>query len=72
MLYRKYNILKALKIIDLENIGKFKVQSQSRRQKLDPPKRNIQIHHLNLQLSVVLKRCLKMGITTYKEGSRSV
>jgi len=63
------------KIVDLENIGKFKVGFKC---KADPdaknlsPKRNIQKYHLNFQPSVVLKRWLKIGITTYKEGSRSI
>ncbi|MFD0762277.1 HU family DNA-binding protein [Lutibacter aestuarii] len=62
------------KIVDLENIGKFKIGFKC---KADPnpanltPKRNIQKYHLNFQPSVVLKRWLKRGITTYKEGSRS-
>lgn len=62
------------KMVDLENIGKFKVGFKC---KADPdaskltPKRNIQKYHLNFQPSVVLKRWLKKGIKTYKEGSRS-
>lgn len=63
------------KIVDLENIGKFKVGFKCN---ADPdaknltPKRNIQKYHLNFQPSVLLKRWLKIGITTYKEGSRSI
>jgi predicted histone-like DNA-binding protein len=62
------------KMVDLENIGKFKVGFKCT---ADPdaskltPKRNIQKYHLNFQPSVVLKRWLKKGIKTYKEGSRS-
>lgn len=62
------------KMVDLENIGKFKVGFKC---KADPdaskltPKRNIEKYHLNFQPSVVLKRWLKKGIKTYKEGSRS-
>lgn len=67
--------LKDGKIVDLENIGKFKVGFKC---KADPDpknlsvKRNIQKYHLNFQPSVVLKLWLKIGITTYKEGSRSI
>ena len=63
------------KMVDLENIGKFKVGFKC---KADPdatkltPKKNIEKYHLNFQPSVVLKRWLKKGIKTYKEGSRSV
>jgi len=62
------------KIVDLENIGKFKVGFKC---KADfkatnlAPKKNIQKYHLNFQPSVVLKRWLKKGIATYKEGSRN-
>lgn len=62
------------KTVDLENIGKFKVgfkcKAEADATKLTP-KRNIQKYHLNFQPSVVLKRWLKKGIKTYKEGSRS-
>ena len=62
------------KIVDLETIGKFKVGFKCKANP-DPttltPKRNIQKYHLNFQPSVVLKRWLKKGIKTYKEGSRS-
>ncbi|MFO7674269.1 MAG: DNA-binding protein [Lutibacter sp.] len=63
------------KIVDLENIGKFKVGFKC---KADPDpknlsvKRNIQKYHLNFQPAVELKRWLKIGLTTYKEGSRSI
>lgn len=62
------------KMVDLDNIGKFKIGFKC---KADPspnnltPKKNIQKYHLNFQPSVVLKRWLKKGIKTYKEGSRS-
>jgi len=62
------------KIVDLENIGKFKIGFKC---KANPtpsnltPKRNIQKYHLNFQPSIVLKRWLKKGIKTYKEGSKS-
>jgi nucleoid DNA-binding protein len=62
------------KTVDLENIGKFKVgfkcKAEADATKLTP-KRNIQKYHLNFQPSVALKRWLKKGIKTYKEGSRS-
>lgn len=35
-------------------------------------KRSIQKYHVHYQPSIKLKRKLKAGITTYKEGSRSV
>lgn len=62
------------KIVDLNTIGKFKVGFKCKANP-DPttltPKRNIQKYHLNFQPSVTLKRWLKKGIKTYKEGSRS-
>jgi predicted histone-like DNA-binding protein len=62
------------KTVDLENIGKFKVgfkcKAEADATKLTP-KRNIQKYHLNFQPSVALKRWLKKGVKTYKEGSRS-
>lgn len=62
------------KTVDLENIGKFKVgfkcKAEPDASKLTP-KRNILKYHLNFQPSVVLKRWLKKGVKTYKEGSRS-
>ena len=61
-------------IVDLENIGRFKIGFKCKASE-DPktltPKRNIVKYHLNFQPSVVLKRWLKKGIKTYKEGSRS-
>jgi len=62
------------KIVDLENIGKFKVGFKCTAEedaKNLTPKRSIQKYHLNFQPSVKLKRWLKKGIKTYKEGSRS-
>jgi len=62
------------KIVDLENIGKFKVGFKCKAEedaKSLTPKKNIQKYHLNFQPSVKLKRWLKKGIKTYKEGSRS-
>lgn len=62
------------KIVDLEHIGKFKIGFKSKAEndsKKLTPKRNILKYHLNFQPCVELKRWLKRGITTYKEGSRS-
>jgi predicted histone-like DNA-binding protein len=62
------------KTVDLETIGKFKVgfkcKAETDAKKLTP-KRNIEKYHLNFQPCVELKRRLKKGIKTYKEGSRS-
>jgi len=62
------------KTVDLENIGKFKLGFKSKAEdeplKLSP-KRSILKYHLNFQPSVFIKRLLKKGIMTYKEGSRS-
>ncbi len=63
------------KIVDLENIGKFKIGFKCKANE-DPkkltPKRNILKYHLNFQPCVRIKRWLKRGVTTYKEGSRSL
>lgn len=62
-------------IVDLGDVGKFKMGFQCIAEedaaKLSP-KKNIKKYHVNYQPSVKLKRKLKAGITTYKEGSRSV
>ncbi len=62
-------------IVDLGDVGKFKMGFQCTAEE-DPtkltPKRSIKKYHVNYQPSVKLKRKLKAGITTYKEGSRSV
>jgi predicted histone-like DNA-binding protein len=62
-------------IVDLGDVGKFKMGFQCKAEE-DPtllsPKRSIKKYHVNYQPSVKLKRKLKAGITTYKEGSRSV
>lgn len=63
------------KIVDLENIGKFKIGFQCKAEDDAgnlTPKRNIKKYHLNYQPSIAIKHRLKNGITTYKEGSRSV
>ncbi|UMB54503.1 DNA-binding protein [Lutibacter sp. A64] len=61
-------------IVDLENIGKFKIGFKCKANE-DPkkltPKRSILKYHLNFQPCIELKRWLKQGIKTYKEGSRS-
>jgi predicted histone-like DNA-binding protein len=62
------------KIVDLGDVGKFKIgfqcKAEENAQNLSP-KRNIKKYHLNYQPSKQMKRRLKSGITTYKEGSRS-
>jgi len=62
------------KTVDLENIGKFKLGFKCKAEG-DPlklnPKQSILKHHLNFQPSVFIKRLLKKGVTTFKEGSRS-
>lgn len=62
------------KIVDLENIGKFRIGfkcTASANPNELTPKKSIQKYHLNFQPSVKLKRWLKKGIKTFKEGSRS-
>jgi predicted histone-like DNA-binding protein len=63
------------KIVDIEGIGKFKIgfksKSEDKKENLTP-KRSILKYHLNFQPSAPIKRWLKKGIITYKEGSRSV
>jgi predicted histone-like DNA-binding protein len=60
--------------VELENIGSFRLGFKSKAEeeaiKLSP-KRSIIKYHLNFQPSVYIKRLLKKGVTTYKEGSRS-
>jgi predicted histone-like DNA-binding protein len=62
-------------VVDLGDVGKFKMGFKSTAEedatKLSP-KKNIQKYHIIYQPSIKLKRTLKAGITTYKEGSRSV
>ncbi|MBI9039947.1 HU family DNA-binding protein [Lutibacter sp.] len=66
--------LKEGKTVDIENIGKFKIGFKSiaaeNAQDLTP-KKSIVKYHLNFQPSVYIKRWLKKGLTTYKEGSTS-
>jgi len=62
------------KIVDLGDVGKFKIgfQSKASDQASDlTPKRNIKKFHLNYQPSLEIKHRLKKAITVYKEGSRS-
>ncbi|KGL58942.1 DNA-binding protein [Polaribacter sp. Hel1_85] len=62
-------------IVDLGDVGKFKMGFQCKAAtdpKMLTPKRSIKKYHVNYQPSVKLKRKLKAGIATYKEGSRSV
>ncbi|WP_439132441.1 DNA-binding protein [Polaribacter sp.] len=62
------------KIVDLGDVGKFKMAfsgvAETTPEALSV-KRNIKKYHINYQPSVKMKRKLKAGITTYKEGSRS-
>ncbi len=63
------------KIVDLEDIGKFKIGFKCKAEdnaKDLTPKRSIKKYHLNYQPSLAIKRRLKKAITTYKEGSRSI
>ncbi len=63
------------KSVDLGDVGKFKIGFQCKAEeepKLLSPKRSIKKYHINYQPSLKLKRKLKSGITTYKEGSNSV
>ncbi|PQJ82466.1 DNA-binding protein [Polaribacter glomeratus] len=63
------------KIVDLGDVGKFKMGFNgiaAATPKALSVKRNIKKFHINYQPSVKMKRKLKAGITTYKEGSRSV
>lgn len=63
------------KSVDIENIGKFKVGFKCKAEddaKDLNPKKSIQKYHLNFPPSIILKRWLKKGIITYKEGSRSL
>ena len=62
------------KIVDLGDVGKFKIGFQSTAADLASeltPKRNIKKFHLNYQPALEMKHLLKKGITVYKEGSRS-
>ena len=66
--------LEAGKIVDLGDVGKFKIGFQSKAADLASeltPKRNIKKFHLNYQPASEMKHRLKRGITIYKEGSRS-
>jgi predicted histone-like DNA-binding protein len=66
--------LKEGKTVDIENIGKFKIGFKSiaaENAKDLTPKKSIVKYHLNFQPSVYIKRWLKKGLTTYKEGSTS-
>jgi len=62
------------KIVDLDNIGKFKIGFKSNAEDAPEkltPKRNIIKYHLNFQPCIAFKHWLKRGVKTYKEGSRS-
>lgn len=62
------------KIVDLGDVGKFKIGFQSKAAATATeltPKRNIKKYHLNYQPSLEMKHRLKKAIKVYKEGSRS-
>ena len=62
------------KIVDLGDVGKFKIGFQSKAANTATeltPKKNIKKFHLNYQPSIRMKRRLKRAIIAYKEGSRS-
>lgn len=62
------------KIIDLGDVGKFKIGFQGKATDTASeltPKRNIKKFHLNYQPSLIMKHRLRKAITVYKEGSRS-
>lgn len=62
------------KIVDLGDVGKFKIGFQSKASDLASdlsPKKNIKKFHLNYQPSLEIKHRLKKAIIVYKEGSRS-
>lgn len=63
------------KIVDLGDVGKFKMGfsgvAATTAEELNV-KKSIKKYHINYQPSVKMKRKLKAGITTYKEGSRSI
>jgi|TARA_R100000789_G_scaffold83739_1_gene79346 predicted histone-like DNA-binding protein len=63
------------KIVDLGEMGRFKMGFSgvaSDTEKDLTPKRNIKKYHINYQPSKKMKRVLKSGIKTYKEGRRAV
>lgn len=62
------------KILDLGDVGKFKIGFQSKAAATASeltPKRNIKKYHINYQPSLEIKHRLKKAIKAYKEGSRS-
>tara|TARA_R110001606_G_C14988080_1_gene605390 strand:+ start:56 stop:457 length:402 start_codon:yes stop_codon:yes gene_type:complete len=61
------------KIVDLGEMGRFKMGFSgvaSNTEKDLTPKRNIKKYHVNYQPSRKMKRVLKAGVKTYKEGRR--
>lgn len=62
-------------MVNLGDVGKFKIGFKSTAEEDATnlsPKKIIKKYHINYQPSIKLKRSLKAGITTYKEGSRSI
>ena len=63
------------KIVDLGEMGRFKMGFSgvaSNTEKDLTPKRNIKKYHVNYQPSRKMKRLLKAGVKTYKEGRRAI
>ena len=63
------------KIVDLGEMGRFKMGFSgvaSNTEKGLTPKRNIKKYHVNYQPSRKMKRVLKAGVDTYKEGRRAI
>lgn len=67
--------LEAGKIVDLGDIGKFKIGFQGKAADTEAeltPKKHIKKFHLNYQPSLEFKQRLKKSIQVFKEGSRSI
>tara|TARA_R110001606_G_scaffold12214_1_gene52493 strand:- start:236 stop:694 length:459 start_codon:yes stop_codon:yes gene_type:complete len=63
------------KIVDLGEMGRFKMGFSGVASNTEndlTPKRNIKKYHVNYQPSRKMKRLLKAGVKTYKEGRRAI
>ncbi len=63
------------KVVDLGEVGRFKMAfsgKASDTKEALTPKRNIKKYHINYQPSRKMKRVLKAGVKTYKEGRRAM
>lgn len=72
--YKLQQHLEDGKIVDLGDVGKFKIGFQGKAADSEAeltPKRNIKKFHLNYQPSLEMKHRLKEAIKVFKEGSRS-